>query len=256
MLDDFIPIIHKFPNTIKIIPIADMHIGSKDFAKDKWKEFKRWLLTQENTYIVIAGDILDNVTRCSVGSVFDATMRPSEQKRWLAEELKPIKHLILAGTKGNHEARSLKDVDDDPLYDVFCKLDIEDRYRTNACFVKIMIGNRNEITRNTYSMLITHGVGSKPKTEKFNLNVEGIDIFITGHTHRPSIEPSNSKLVFDTKNNCITYKPIYTIVTTSWLNYGGYALNGKYLPISFSLQEIILHKSNKKNIEINTRGTI
>jgi hypothetical protein len=42
---------------------------------------------------------------------------------------------------GNHENRNDKEVDNNPLYDVCCKLDIEDKFRENSAFIILRIGD-------------------------------------------------------------------------------------------------------------------
>ena len=88
--------------------------------------------------------MVNNATRSSVSDVFAETMRPREQKRYLVNALKCLTERIICGVPGNHEARSGKDADDDPLFDVFCKLDLEDVYRQNIAFVRLCFGERNK----------------------------------------------------------------------------------------------------------------
>ena len=54
-------------------------------------------------------------------------------------------------TPGNHERRSMKDADDDPMYDVACKLDLEDLYRENLGVIKLKFGN-NSIIYNKHEL--------------------------------------------------------------------------------------------------------
>ena len=68
---------------------------------------------------------MNNATKTSVSNVYAETMRPREQKRKLVEMLTPLRDKILVATPGNHERRSIRDVDEDPMYDIMCKLDLE-----------------------------------------------------------------------------------------------------------------------------------
>ena len=79
----------------------------------------------------------------------------------LMRMLKPLRDRILCAVPGNHEGRSGKDADDCPIYDIMCKLDLEDFYRENIAFVKIGIGNpKGDGERNpTYALAIMHGAG-------------------------------------------------------------------------------------------------
>jgi UDP-2,3-diacylglucosamine pyrophosphatase LpxH len=73
----------------------------------------------------------------------------------------------------------------------------------------------------------------------------GIDILITGHTHKPKFTKP-AKIFFDTKNNTVTMRPFQHVVATSWLNYGGYALRKMYRPTSYMEQELTLCVKEKK----------
>lgn len=249
MKSDFEIIEHHFErDDICVFPLSDLHVGSKEFDYVAWESFKRKIMSSDKNYIVIAGDLMNNATRSSVSDIFEETMRPSEQKRWLAEELKPMKHKILCAVGGNHEARSGKDVDDDPLYDIMCKLDIEDLYRPNLAFMALRFGDKlgNGVTNPTYSVLVTHGsANGVSRKERFGYIFDGIDILVTGHTHKPMIT-SPCKIKVDLHNGKISQKPFLCVTATAWLNYGGYALRKMLEPASHRPQVITLCGKRKE----------
>lgn len=264
MKKDFDLITYKFDNEITIIPIFDKHYGSEDFLSKKWQEVKEKILSTPDTYIVIGGDMINNNTRGGIGNVFADTVRPREQKEWLVKELKPLAELgkILCITAGNHENRSEKDCDDNPLYDVACKLNLEDIYRPNMCFLKIQIGKRDESYRQTYTVGVTHGSAggaltgsSVNKNERFAYTFNGLDCLITGHTHKV-VESYPDQLVIDAKNNKITFKTMVVITATSWTGYGDYALRKQMAPASFRIQKLTFKKQKEKDIEINNSSNI
>jgi len=242
MKQDFDMIVHKFNKDIKIKPLSDLHCGSQGFMSKEWAKFKEELLNDKDMYVIIAGDMLDNTLKSSVGNSYENTMRPSEQKKWLSQELKDIKDRILCVVPGNHERRSEKDADDNPLYDICCLLDIEDLYRPNMAFVKIQLGERNS-NRQTYTFCVSHGA-SKNKVDKFSYAIDGLDLLVTGHTHKASND-FPAKIVVDSKNNKVSIKPYKTIVATSWQGYMGYPVREMMLPSSFVAQEIKLYVKEK-----------
>ena len=148
---------------IKVYCIADLHVGALEFLAGEWKHFCEEVLNDPHAYIIIAGDMMNNATRSSVSNVFDETMSPRLQKRWLAEQLAPFAKAgkILCATDGNHERRSMKDADDDPLYDVMSKLDLEDIYRPDIAFLKLQMGNlkKDGMHNPVYTFAVTHGAG-------------------------------------------------------------------------------------------------
>lgn len=254
MLPDLMPICVELPKwkDIKILPIGDLHIGSPLFMQNEWENTKKQLLNEKDTYCVIVGDMMDNGTKGSV-CPYDNTMRPSEQKKWLSNELKDIKDKILCIVPGNHEYRSMKEVDDNPLYDVACKLDIEDRYRENGAFL-LLSYRKADSNAPTYAFCVTHGAGggmvgaSANRNRRFGMAIDGLDCLITGHTHQP-IDLASTKLRIDKINKQVIQTDFRCVVCTSYLKYGGYAMRGMMTPTSFARQEILLN-SKKKEIKV------
>ena len=244
----------KTNDDIIIYPISDVHLGAKEHLAKEWTAFCTQLMQIPNAYVVLGGDLINNSTRNSVANVFEETMRPREQKRIMAEMLEPIKGRILCAVTGNHERRSAKDADDDPTYDIMCKLDIEDIYRENIAFIKLQFGDTSAsgLKNPTYVLAITHGAGggmltggSVNRNERFGYVVDGMDCLIVGHTHKPFITQP-SKLKVDTHNNKVSLKPFKVVSSTSWLAYGGYAAQKMLLPASHAPQEIILCGNHKE----------
>lgn len=258
MLPDFEMIVHKFParNDITIVPFADVHIGSPECMEEKVIEFLDTVAHTPNVYLAIVGDLIDNCTRNSVGSVFSQRYRPADQKKLIANLLEPVRDRILVAVQGNHEARSMKDADDCPLYDIMCKLDIEHLYRENIAFVKIQMGNnRNDGKKNpTYVLAVTHGTGgglytggAVNRNERFGYVLDGVDALITGHSHKPVVS-APGKLKVDPWRNTIQVVPFKVLTATSWLDYGGYAAKQMLLPATHSLQTMTLRGKKKEII--------
>ena len=259
MLSDFEIITHHFPDNrdITLYPISDVHLGASEHMEREWDDFCRKIEELPNAYIILGGDLINNATRNSVSNVFEETMRPREQKKLIAEMLMPIRDRILCSVSGNHERRSGKDADDDPTYDIMCKLDLEHLYRENMAFVKLQIGNKegNGYKNPTYMLTVTHGAGggmltggSVNRNERFGYVVDGMDCLIVGHTHKPFVTQP-SKIKIDPFNNKVDIKPFKVVSSSSWLNYGGYAAQKMLLPSSHAPQTITLC-GNRKDIKV------
>lgn len=256
MLPDFELIQHHFPQNedIVIIPLADVHLGSAGQMEKEFMDFLKWVEVTPNVYLAILGDLLNVATKNSVSNIYREKYMPSEAKRMMAKMLMPVKDRILFGCCGNHERRAMKESDDDPLYDIFCKLDKEDLYRENACFVKIQIGDihGDGKTNPTYTIVATHGSGggllygsSINKATNFSYFCDGMDCLMVGHSHKPfTTQPAKIKI--DPFNNKVTLKPFKIICATSWLEYSGYALSGMMLPSSHCLNKLTLCGTKKE----------
>lgn len=207
--------------------------------------------------MVLGGDLINNAVKSSVSNIYDERMRPREQKKLITEMLKPLGSRILCMVSGNHERRSSKEVDDDPSYDIACKLDIEDRFRENVAFLKIQMGKQewSGISNPTYMLVVTHGAGggaltggSVNRSERFGYVMDGCDALIVGHTHKPFVTQP-AKICIDSRNNRVSIKPFKVICSTSWLDWGGYAAQKMLTPSSFAPQVITL-KGKRKEIRV------
>lgn len=249
-----VPILISLPKDITSVEIflaADIHVGSAEFDEKRWEQFEE-LIKQPNAYVIFAGDQMEYATRSSKSDVYTQKLSPSQQKRWWVEHLRNYKDKVLCLVDGNHEYnRASKDADDFPLYDIALALGIEDRYRSEAAFVDIGVGDGG------------HGKGKQVRyvfrvchQAKNNVNFgtadgfEGIDVFVSGHTHKPQDLP-RPKLVYDTKNKSVSQKDVENIVCGHFLRYGGYGERAGMRPSSTKLYSVIL-SGKKKAIE--TRG--
>lgn len=255
-------IVHSFKKKtpIDIYAVADVHFGAKECKEKEFMDFIKMVENTPNAYLILAGDILNNATKSSVSNCYDDRYRPGEQKRIMAQILEPVKDRIICGTNGNHEDRSTKDVDDDPLYDIFSKLDIEDRYRRDLAIVKIKFGEiqRNAAYNPTYVFAVTHGCGGGAmtggavnKAERFAYSLDGVDALITAHYHKP-LNTVPSKYRVDTRRNIMKEVPFDVIIATSWTGYSDYAAKQMRPPVSNVLQKITI-RGDKKEIEISSK---
>ena len=255
MLSDFEIITHHFPNNydLTIFPISDVHLGASEHMGKEWEDFCRKVEETPNAYIVLGGDLINNSTRTSVANVFEETMRPREQKKVIAEMLMPLRNRILCAVSGNHERRSGKDADDDPTYDIMCKLDIEHLYRENMAFVKLQIGSKDGDGRRnpTYMLTVTHGAGGgrKEGAKAIRLadmaSIVDTDIYVHSHTHLPMVMKQNFYRV-DTCNSAVAEIPKLFVNTSAQLKYGGYGQTYEFKPSNTTSPVIYLSGIKKE----------
>lgn len=234
-------IVRRLPGDITVYPISDVHLGAAEHMADAWAAFRRSVLAQQDAYLILNGDLINNATRSSVSNIFEEAMRPRDQKRAIVDMLEPLRERILCITSGNHERRSIKDADDDPTYDIACKLDLEELYRPNIAFLKLALGTDNlrdgaDRAGRCYAFAVTHGAGggiytgaAVNRNERFGNLIEGLDCLVVGHTHKGAVTRPE-KLVIDLRRDKV-YTQHYTVVSSvSWLSYGGYAAQKMLLP--------------------------
>jgi predicted phosphodiesterase len=229
VLDDFQLIQANFSENslLNLYPVGDVHIGSKEFDLGLFKDWVEMVKDDPNGAVVIIGDMMNMGLRNSKSNVYEEKLSPMEQKELCYELLNPIADKIVGGCSGNHEYRAVKEVGVNPLYDVFCRMRIEDRYRENACFIKLTVGKQGK-NPNTYGVVLTHG-SSKNKDERWTYGVDGCDCFISGHTHDALHKPLG-KIRMDLTHNKVKTVGYQHIVVIPFQAYGSYAVRGKYLP--------------------------
>lgn len=244
-------ITHRFDEDIILYAVSDPHFGSIEHNEAGWDAFCKEVVAQPNAYLILGGDLINNATKSSVSNVFEDVMRPREQKQRMAEMLSPLKGKIVCIVPGNHENRSLKDADDEPTYDIACKLDIEDVYRPHMAFMNIKIGDDSH---SSYNFVVTHGAGggmftgaAVNRNERFGNIIDGLDCLIVGHTHKGTVTRP-SKLVIDPKHGMVYQREYLVVSMVSWMEYGGYAMSKMLLPSSHSNpQKLILRKVTDHN---------
>ena len=259
MQKDFEMVVHEFNQPITIFPISDVHYGALEHLNKEWAEFCKMIERTPNAYIILGGDLVNNNVRtCSFINPYDELVRPREQKHRMVEYLEPIKDRILCAVSGNHEARSLKDNDVDITYDIMAKLDIEDFYRQGMCFMKVGLGKRTDedAPLQSYTFAVTHGAGggiytgaTVNRNERFGNVIDGLDCLIVGHTHKGTVTKP-SKIVIGRKNAKVSMQEYTVISMTSWLNYGGYAMQKMLLPAHVGEPQRLNLSMNRKNKKI------
>lgn len=246
LLDDFTLIQAKYEDLdhLTIYPLGDVHIGSKEFDLELFKQWIEMVKNDPNGAVVIIGDMMNMGLKNSKSNVYEETLSPMAQKELCYELLNPIADKIIAGCSGNHEYRAVKEVGMNPLYDVFCRLRIEDRYRENVCFIKLTVGKQGK-NPNTYGFVATHG-SSKRKDAIWNYTVDGCDCFISGHTHEGTHNP-NGKIRMDLTHNKVKTVGYQEVVVMPFQSYGGYAIRNKYTPNHLGqFQRIFLDGTTKR----------
>jgi predicted phosphodiesterase len=181
---------------IRIVPIGDIHYGTKNCEVEKLKKLIEWVKNQKDTYVILMGDLCDyinlndkrfdfsNLDPAIAGRIDDLTRVQADE---VIKMLKPISHKILGSIEGNHEQVIHQRYHDNIQAYVCQKLKIKDLGAT--CFIKLHFTRRGSQERRRVTIYATHGHGSGRmiggkvnNLVRLAMGIEA-DVYLMGHVH-------------------------------------------------------------------------
>lgn len=247
-------IVKSYPKETKYLtlyPIADVHWGAVECMEREFRAYLKKIAADPMAAVVLAGDLINNGIKSSVTSVYEEKYTPHQQKKDMVELLMPIKDKIVGGVRGNHEYRCVKETSTDIMDNIFSKLGLDSCYAGDAGFIKISLGEKANQKPATYMIYLSHGSGGGSllgsgisRQDGHHMAIEGVDISITGHTHKPAKMPS-ARLCFDSRNNKVIKTNTLLFVCTAWLDYAGYPERAQMRPTAFYPDTIRLDGTKK-----------
>lgn len=231
-----------------IIPLGDIHYGSKNFSTNSQiilNEKLNFVKKKKEARVILVGDLVDTATITSKTSVFDEDKTLIEQKREIAETLRPIKNKIIGAFQGNHERRTWKLAGDDPTADISDRLGI--KYLGISGVIEI------KIRKQRYLIYAHHttGGGSTPgskvnRAEKNRNLVTDCDIFLAAHSHGLGCVPIAVYIPEPSLKKCIL-KIQYLINTGGYLEWNdSYAEAAQFSPNPIGTPTIYLNGEKKE----------
>jgi len=230
-----------------IIPLADCHIGSKYFDKQKLIGYLKWIKETPEAICIWNGDLCDCGIPGSIGEWWEQEpVTPQEQIRQLVDIVQRfgIEDKILAIVGGsNHPMRAMKLTGHDYDQEFAERLGLRERYCKDAGLFKLSLGywtrapvgktakNKPSGTQQIpYMIYATHGwsagrqAGASVNAVRELGAIWGrVEVFITAHRHLDSATPD---VLFEPEYSRPTINEIRReyVVSGSFLRYGGYAL--------------------------------
>jgi hypothetical protein len=240
-----VPEITTDADYISLLPISDVHKGSKYCDEKAFLNYVNYIESNDNTYSILLGDMHEAATKLSVGKGnIDEKYQIDEQRYRLQDALSPIanKGKIICGIQGNHEYRFEQFGGHDPMAELCRDLDVP--YGGYQAYVKLTV---NGII---YHIMAFHGSGgSSTKGGKINAamkpnRIANIDLYLTGHSH-DELFTYDVIYEIDDEIDAIVARKRYYVVCGSFLGYfGGYG-EMKGLPPS-SVGAPLIHLGTKE----------
>lgn len=226
---------------IKIYLLGDMHYGSKSFDADAFNAFLELIKSKDYAFLIGIGDLMENALGDSVGgAIYDQGLNPTEQIFGVRELIRPVAHKVLCIVPGNHEWRSWKASNLDPLQFGVCEhLGIP--YFTEPIHIDILWHEK------IFPFYAKHGsTNSQTKGGKLNaaarpLSFNQFVMFtVSGHTHDPMSDKNIKRCreyIRDKDGNIVGMKIVkhieYTVVCPAFYEpWGNYGSRADFNPVS------------------------
>lgn len=229
-----------------VVPLTDIHLGSKFSLISKFQAYIDYILDTPNTYTVVLGDVAENATKTSIGlGMFEENFHIQDQVDMAVDLLKPLADAgkLIGIHTGNHENRTSLLVQLNPMRIVAERLGVP--YFGWQAYHLWTVGDQK------YKIHTHHGAG-KATTPSGRLNqvlkmrnISRADLFLMGHVH--DILDYQTR-VFDwdeSTDKMVEVVQKYAICGSLLAYHFSYAEQEMYPPASQGLIKIDLYKSRK-----------
>jgi len=262
-------VVWKFPTTWKeldIIPISDCHYGNHLFSEHHFIRTIRAIKEKANTFTILNGDLIECITKDSLGNIYQQVGDPQKQRDWMIARLKPIANKILGMTMGNHEARIWKGASGmDVCKDMADALGIP--YRREGLMIRISFGDNCDGHAGRpyiYDIYATHGWGGARTKAAKAVKVERTghqihaDVYLMSHDHEVNVAPDNYLMPSNSVKDIgkrwqvgkfSAHRKIL-VKTNAYLKWGGYSEMGGYNPADLETPIIKFKGEGKPKVKV------
>lgn len=201
---------------IELLQVTDMQFGHIHCKVKRVIEYRDWVLSQPNRYMLWTGDNVDAWAMWSPGNPWENIGEPQSQVYQFCKIWAPARHRILGYVGGNHERRARPGFGDLGLL-ISTLLQLP--YSGGRQWVDIKFGKHTP-----FKISLWHGVGgAKTKgavaqvLDRYSQQGDS-DLYLMGHLHQGLIMPGWKQ---HRKNNQIVLKKFFAAIGTSFLDTWG-----------------------------------
>ncbi len=233
---------------IELIQITDMQFGHIGCKIKRVKEYRDWVLSSPNRYMLWTGDNVDAWRMGSPGTPYDQIGDPQSQVYKFVEIWAPARHRILGYVGGNHERRGIAGFGDLGLL-LATLLDVP--YSGGKQFIDIRYGRAQP-----FKVTLWHGTGGARTLgtcaqilERF-MSQGDADLYLMGHLHRALIAPM-WKQHRDPDNQRIVLRKCFGAISTSFLEtWGTYGEVAGYAAHDVLMARCVLTPDGKSELTL------
>jgi UDP-2,3-diacylglucosamine pyrophosphatase LpxH len=232
---------------MRVYIMADLHLGARLHDKQRRKQFIEEILEEENRYLIVNGDIINNAIKHSKSDIYSEDLSPDEALEKTVEVLEPVRERILVIIDGNHEDRTYRQAGLSIMKIVAQRLGLDDLYAEPAYKLFLSFGkNQGRDNRKTcYSVYGKHGnggartIGGKLNYVDRMAHTTDADIYIHSHTHLPGAF-RKAYYLSDYRNKKSTKKDRVFVNANAFLLFGDYGEKKGYPPASTVYPYLVL----------------
>lgn len=179
-----------------LVPVFDVHLGSRFRDTKLWKRLKSYIKENENVYFYIGGDFLEFIPisdkRFQASNYEEDFLQNADRLlnysiERAVDELWEIRHKCLWAHGGNHESKFYSSFGLDPIAFIANELDVNHFTLEHECIVTLRF---LQVRNRKITIYSHHGVGSSQKGGTLLNRVEDLaisfdsDVYIMGHSHQ------------------------------------------------------------------------
>ena len=229
-------------DTLELIQLTDIQFGHKACKIQRVIEYRDWILSKPNRFILMTGDNVDAATIFSPGTPWDNLFGPQSQAYRFAEIFAPARHRILGYVGGNHERRAMPSFGDiGTLLSVLLRIP----YSNGRQSIDVHFGNHKP-----FKIGLWHGVGgAKTKgavaqvLDRF-MQWGDHQLYLMGHLHQGMIVPAWREMR-DGRGGIKLEKRIAAIGTSFLETTGTYGEIAGFMPHDVLMARAVLDLDGK-----------
>jgi hypothetical protein len=219
---------------VRLYGIGDVHLGNPFSDEKRLIKTIEQIKADPQARVIITGDLLEMVTKSSLGEIWAQTMTPFQQAEHAVELLEPIKDRIIAGVEGNHEDRAYKELGFLPIQMIMARLglNVSEVYTPIGGVLFISIDSPKQ-GKTVFTVYFKHGSGGGKsmgvKANRLNeMKYEVIaDVYIRAHDHGQMGFTSATWIPNTEKKTIVQHRHLH-VNSNTFLGWGGYAIKYGY----------------------------
>jgi hypothetical protein len=226
-------------NTLELVQITDAQFGHVCCKVERLIEYRDWVLSKPNRYMIWTGDNIDSATMQSKGTTWENIGTPQSQLFQFCKLWAPARHRILGSVGGNHERRALTTFGDlGILLAALLRLPysrgkqlIDIYFGAHAPFrISQWHGTGGARTKGTVAQVLTRFAGEGDS-----------QLYLMGHLHQPMIIPfwKERRGV----NGIQSVKTIAALGSSFMENWGSYGEVAGYTAGDVLMPRVVLDKN-------------